>query len=175
MEGVERTVSIVRDMKNFSQAGEDSRELADLRDVVETAVRMASARAPSGVEIRLRDTGEIPPVPCAANQLNQVLVNIIVNAIEAVGPDGWVDVATYLEGDLAVVQVEDNGPGMTEETTERLFDPVFTTKAAGEGTGLGLAISYEIVRNHGGEIRVISALGAGTVIEVRLPLNGAAR
>jgi signal transduction histidine kinase len=174
MEGVERTVSIVRDMKDFSYAGDDSREPTDLRDVVDTAVRVASARAPSGVEISRRDTGDLPPVPCVANQLNQVLVNIVVNAIEAVGPNGWVDVTTCRDADLAVIQVEDNGPGMTEETTERLFDPFFTTKAAGEGTGLGLAISYEIVRNHGGEIRVISAPGAGTVMEVRLPLNGSA-
>jgi signal transduction histidine kinase len=175
MEGVERTVAIVQDMKDFSHAGEDTREPVDLREVVETAVRVASARAPSGVEIRHRDTGDIPPVSCVANQLNQVLVNIVVNAIEAVSPQGWVEVATFREGDMAVVQIEDNGPGMTEETIERLFDPFFTTKAAGEGTGLGLAISYEIVRNHGGEIRVISAPGAGTVMEVRLPLHDGAR
>ena len=173
MEGVERTVSIVRYMKEFSHAGEDSREATDLREVVDSAVRVASAHAPSGVEIRRRDAGDLPPVPCVVNQLNQVLVNILVNAIEATSPNGWVDVAICLEADLVIIQVEDNGPGMTEETVERLFDPFFTTKEAGEGTGLGLAISYEIVRNHGGEIRVISARGAGTVMEVRLPLNGA--
>jgi len=174
MEGVERTVSIVREIKEFSHAGEDSREPTDLRDIIDSAVRVASAQAPSGVEIRRRRAGDLPPVPCVANQLNQVLVNILVNAIEAVSPNGWVEVATCLEEGLAVIQVEDNGPGMTNETIERLFDPFFTTKEAGEGTGLGLAISYEIVQNHGGEIRVISAQGAGTVMEVRLPLNGAA-
>jgi len=175
MEGVEHTVSIVRNMKEFAHAGEDRREPTDLGDIIDSAIRVAAAHAPSRSTIRRRDAGDLPPVPCAANQLNQVLVNIVVNAIEAVNPDGWVDVTTCLEGDLVVIQVEDNGPGMSEETIERLFDPFFTTKAAGEGTGLGLAISYEIVRNHGGEIRVISAQGAGTVMEVRLPLNGAAR
>ena len=175
LEGVERTVSIVRDMKEFSHAGEDRREPTDLRDVVDSAVRVASTHAKSGVEIRRREAGDLPLVPCAANQLNQVLVNILVNAIEAVSPKGWVEVAICIEDDVAVVQVEDNGPGMTEEIIERLFDPFFTTKEAGEGTGLGLAISYEIVRNHGGEIRVISAPGAGTVVEVRLPSNGVAR
>jgi signal transduction histidine kinase len=175
IEGVEQTVSIVRDMKEFAHAGDDNRDPTDLHDIVDSALRVASANAPSGVEIRRRDAGDLPPVSCVANQLNQVLLNIVVNAIEAVSPIGWVDVATCIEGELVVIQVEDNGPGMTEETIERLFDPFFTTKRAGEGTGLGLAISYEIVRNHGGEIRVISAPGAGTVIEVRLPLNGAAR
>jgi two-component system NtrC family sensor kinase len=175
MEGVERTLAIVRDMKEFSRAGEHRREPTDLREVLDTAVRVASARAPSGVEIRRRDTGELPLVPCVANQLNQVLVNILVNAVEAASPEGWVDAAICLEDDLVVIQVEDNGPGMSTETIERLFDPFFTTKQAGEGTGLGLAISYEIVRNHGGEIRVFSAEGAGTVMEVRLPLKGTPR
>jgi len=175
LEGVEHTVSIVQNMKEFSHAGDDRREPADLRDIVDSAIRVASAHAPSGVEIRRSDAGDLPPVPCVANQLNQVLVNIIVNAIEAVSSDGWVEVSTYRETDLVVIQVEDNGPGMSEATIERLFDPFFTTKDVGEGTGLGLAISYEIVRNHGGEIRVISAEGAGTVMEVRLPLNGAPR
>jgi signal transduction histidine kinase len=173
LEGVERTVAIVRDMKKFSQAGDDGREPSDLHEIVDSALRVASAQAPSGVDLRRREGDGLPPVPCAANQLHQVLVNLVVNAIEAVGPNGCIDVTTCAEGDFAVIQVEDDGPGMSEETRERLFDPFFTTKQAGEGTGLGLAISYEIVRNHAGEIRVISAPGAGTVMEVRLPLESA--
>jgi len=173
LEGVERTVAIVRDMKRFSHAGDDERAPADLRGIVESALRVASCQAPSGVELRRRDGTALPPVHCSAHQLHQVLVNLIVNAIEVVAPNGSVDVSTFVEGDFAVVQVEDDGPGMNDETRERLFDPFFTTKRAGAGTGLGLAISYEIVRNHGGELRVISALGAGTVMEVRIPLRGA--
>jgi signal transduction histidine kinase len=122
------------------------------------------------VSVRRRDDPELPSVPCFPNQLKQVLLNLIMNAIEAASPTGYVDVETCLEKDVAVIQVEDTGPGMSAETCERIFDPFFTTKQTGEGTGLGLAISYEIVRDHGGEIRVISAVGAGTVVEVRLPL-----
>jgi signal transduction histidine kinase len=175
LEGVERTVAIVRDMKKFSHTGGDEREPTDLHEVVETAIRVASSQAPSGVSLHHREGGDLPPVPCAANQIQQVLVNLMVNAIEAVSPNGWIEVATTVEGDFAVIQVEDDGPGMNDATRKRLFDPFFTTKQAGDGTGLGLAISNEIVRSHAGEIRVISALGAGTVMEVRLPLEAPGR
>jgi len=170
IEGVERTVSIAQDMKKFAHSGDESREPNDLREIIETALRMASSHAPPGVTIRRCHDPELPFVSCSPNQMNQVLVNLVMNAIEAASPTGYVDVETCLENESAVIQIEDTGPGMTAETRERIFDPFFTTKQAGEGTGLGLAISYEIVRNHGGEIRVISAVGAGTVVEVRLPL-----
>jgi len=175
IEGVERTVSIVKDMKEFSHVGGDARVAANLDEIVDTALRMASSHAPSTVSVERRSDPDLPRVPCCPNQLVQVLVNLVVNAVEAASPAGRVEVVTCLEDDWAVVQVEDTGPGMGAETRERLFDPFFTTKAAGEGTGLGLTISHEIVRNHGGEIRVISAQGAGTVMEVRLPLEGAPR
>lgn len=171
IEGVERTVSIVRDMKEFSHVGGDARIPADLRALVDTALRVASSHLACGVTIERRDGDDIPPLFCRPNQLIQVLVNLVVNAIEAACPSGRVEVVTCREGDSVILQVEDTGPGMNAETRERLFDPFFTTKAVGEGTGLGLAISYEIVRSHGGEIRVVSASGAGTVMEVRLPLE----
>jgi len=172
LEGVDRTLSIVRDMKEFSRGGESERKPADLRQIIDSAVRVASAQAPAAVRVERRDGDELPLVSCAANQLHQVLVNLVVNAIEAVGASGRVQVVTRREEAELVVEVEDDGPGMTDETRERLFDPFFTTKAAGEGTGLGLAISYEIVRSHGGEIRARSAEGPGTVMELRLPCAG---
>ena len=99
-------------------------------------------------------------------------MNLVVNAIEAVGESGRIRVLTRREGETVILEVEDDGAGMTEETLERLFDPFFTTKAAGEGTGLGLAISYEIVHSHGGEIQARPALESGTVMQMRLPLRG---
>jgi signal transduction histidine kinase len=174
LEGVERTVAIARDMKEFSRAGGSGRDPADLRELVEGALRVACARAPSGLRIERQHDGDLPSISCAANQIRQVLVNLIVNAIEAVGGAGTIRVVTRREGQQLVVRVEDDGPGMTEETRERLFDPFFTTKAEGEGTGLGLAISYEIVHGHGGEIRVPSTPGSGTAMEVCLPIDGKA-
>jgi len=96
-------------------------------------------------------------------------VNLIVNAIQAVGESGRIRLATGRDESGVFARVEDDGPGMTERTRERLFDPFFTTKRVGEGTGLGLSVSYEIVRRHGGEILVNSELGRGASFEVRLP------
>jgi signal transduction histidine kinase len=172
LEGVERTISIVRDMKEFSHMGGGGGEFADLREIVDGALRVASSRARPGVRVELQHADDVPPVVCAADQLRQVFVNLAVNAIEAVGDSGCVRVTSLRDGDHGVVRIEDDGPGMSQATRERLFDPFFTTKPAGEGTGLGLSISYEIVRGHGGEIRVQTAPGSGTLMEVRIPVEG---
>jgi two-component system NtrC family sensor kinase len=103
--------------------------------------------------------------------LRQVVVNLIVNAIHATGAAGSVRVATERRGRQALLSVEDDGPGILPEIRARLFEPFFTTKPVGQGTGLGLYVSYEIVRSHGGEIRVDSEPGRGSRFEVRLPLG----
>jgi signal transduction histidine kinase len=111
----------------------------------------------------------------SAGQLRQVFVNLLVNALQAVGQVGTVRVETALDGARAVVRVRDDGAGILPEHRDRLFDPFFTTKPAGEGTGLGLYVSHEIVRGHGGEIQVISRPAQGATFEVRLPLAHAGR
>jgi len=176
LEGVERTIAIVRDVKEFSHLGTADRarwELARLSDLLDGALRVASSRSSGGVSFE-QEYAETPDCYCSANQLRQVFVNLIVNAIQAVGDSGTVRMTTAVDGDTVVARVEDDGAGMSQDTRERLFDPFFTTKPVGEGTGLGLSVSYEIVRNHGGEIRVFSELGAGTVFEVRLPTGDSA-
>jgi len=100
-----------------------------------------------------------------------VFLNLIVNALQAIGPNGSVAVSSAVEDGFAVVRVRDDGCGIPHEIQHRLFEPFFTTKSADQGTGLGLFISYEIVRAHGGEIRVQSTPGAGATFEVRLPLR----
>ena len=99
-----------------------------------------------------------------------MFLNLIVNALDVVGPEGCIRIESALEGEHAVVRVRDDGCGILPEHRERLFDPFFTTKPAGEGTGLGLYISHQIVRGHGGEITVESTPGQGATFEVRLPL-----
>jgi two-component system NtrC family sensor kinase len=99
-----------------------------------------------------------------------VFLNLVVNALDVVGPAGCVRIESALDGDQAVVRVHDDGAGILPEHRERLFDPFFTTKPAGEGTGLGLYISHQIVGGHGGEIRVDSIPNQGATFEVRLPL-----
>ena len=174
LEGVDRTIAIVKDVREFSRFGGASgadREAVDLAELVEGALRVASTRARAGVAFE-REYRPAPRVICHANSIRQVLVNLIVNAVQAVGDAGRIRLATGADGAIAFVRVEDDGPGMSAETRERLFDPFFTTKPVGEGTGLGLYVSYEIVRSHGGEIAVHSEPGLGTSFEVRLPLAG---
>lgn len=170
LEGVDRVAGIVRDMRDFSRAADEDRSPCDLDALAESAVRMATTwrRADTRIE---EHYGKPPPVPGAAGQLRQVLLNLIVNALQAVGRGGRISLTTGREGEHAVVRIEDDGCGIREEHMERLFDPFFTTKPAGEGTGLGLYVSYEIVRSHGGEIRVESEEGRGATFELRLPLS----
>jgi signal transduction histidine kinase len=176
LEGVERTVSIVRDVREFSQVGGDERVPADLHEMVDTAIRVASSQVAPGVALELRSGGARPvALTCCPSQVIHALVDLVVHAIEAASPAGRVEVATFVEAGLAIVQIDDTGPGISAETRDRMFDPFFTARAGGGSRGLGLAIANEIVRKHGGEIRVFSAEGAGSVVEVRLPLQPAAR
>jgi PAS domain S-box-containing protein len=167
-EGVNRTVGIVRDMRELAHAGPDGREPTDVNRLVEACVRVASThrRGASHIEERY---GEIPPVVGSPGQLRQVFLNLLVNALQAVGVGGRVEVETGTNGKSLWVRIRDDGPGVPVEAQDRLFDPFFTTKPAGQGTGLGLYISYEIVQAHGGEISLTSTPGAGSCFEVRLP------
>ena len=177
LEGVERTIAIVRDVKDFSHKGvSDPKEWqeSDLVALLEGALRVVSTQAPAGVRVDSRHDGPVI-CRCAPNHLRQVFVNLLVNAIQAVGEAGEIRVSTGVDGDFVFARVEDDGPGIAEAARGRLFDPFFTTKPVGQGTGLGLSVSYEIVRNHGGEIGVESEPGQGAAFEVRLPVNGRPR
>jgi len=168
-EGVDRAAAIVRDVKGFSHAGgEGRRERAELGPLLERALRIAEPQLRGRARIE-RAVGETPAVPCAPQEIQQVFLNLVLNAGQAVEAGGRVVISTGVEEDAVLVAVEDDGPGIDPAVMERIFDPFFTTKAVGEGTGLGLAISYQIVRSHGGEIRVASEPGRGSRFEVRLP------
>jgi PAS domain S-box-containing protein len=169
LEGIERTIAIARDMREFAHTGSDGRSAIELNQVVEACVRVAGPHRQGATRIE-EAYADVPPVWGSAGQLRQVFVNLLVNALQSVGQVGTVRVETALDGERAVVRVSDDGAGILPEHRDRLFDPFFTTKPAGEGTGLGLYVSHEIVRGHGGEIQVISSPGKGAAFEVRLPL-----
>jgi len=169
LEGIERTIAIARDMREFAHSGGNDRAAVDVNQLVEGCVRFASPHCKGATRID-EQYGSVPPVWANGGQLRQVFVNLLVNALQAVGQVGTVRIETALEGDRAVVRVSDDGTGVLPEHLDRLFDPFFTTKPAGEGTGLGLYVSHEIVRGHGGEITVVSSPGKGATFEVRLPL-----
>jgi PAS domain S-box-containing protein len=167
LDGVERTIAIVRDMRAFTHGGV-TRECVDLHAVLEGALRLAAPRIGAGIRVE-RDFGGAALVRGVPGSLAQVFLNLVLNAVQAVGESGTVRVRTRAGDGEVRVDVEDDGPGIPEAVRERLFEPFFTTKPAGEGTGLGLYVSWQIVRIHDGEIVVDSAPERGTRFTVRLP------
>ena len=120
-----------------------------------------------------REFGALPPVVCNAQLINQVVMNLLVNASHAMDTPGVITLSTRLEGPDAVITVADTGKGIAPAHVTRIFDPFFTTKEAGKGTGLGLSISADIIKKHGGDIRVESEVGVGTTFTIRIPVAGA--
>ena len=171
LEGVERTAVIVRDVRTFSHGGSDERERFDPNEVLERALRVAAPQLRRVATIE-RAYGEIPLVEGARRELEQVFLNLVVNAGQALEELGVLRVRTAVVDGEVEIAVADSGRGIAPEHIDRIFDPFFTTKPVGEGTGLGLSISHEIVRRHGGRIDVASKLGQGTEFRVRLPIAG---
>jgi two-component system NtrC family sensor kinase len=171
LEGVERTASIVRDVRSFAHGEAGNREVVDVNLLLEQVLRMAAPQLHyRGRVVRRFDS--VPPVLGDAQELKHVFLNLVVNAAQAIDERGSVEVATWCEAGFVAVSVRDDGPGIPEESRERIFDPFFTTRPAGEGIGLGLAISYQILRAHGGEIDVASGPGRGATVTARLPIVG---
>ncbi|MGZ5968040.1 MAG: hybrid sensor histidine kinase/response regulator [Polyangiales bacterium] len=172
-EGSERVRRIVQDLKTFSRADDDSRERVDLKSVVVSSLDLAMNEIRHRARL-VRDLRDAPRVDANAGKLGQVVVNLLVNAAQAI-PEGAVDkheirVVTRTDDDgHAVLEVADTGPGMPPEIRRRIFDPFYTTKPVGEGTGLGLTICHGIVTALGGSIEVESMVGAGSTFRVTLP------
>jgi two-component system NtrC family sensor kinase len=170
-EGAERIRDVVQNLRTFSRLDEAEFKKVDLHESIESTLRLL-ARYYTAENVRLvRDYGDLPPVDCYAGQLNQVWLNLLVNAAYAVRRGGEVRIKTRREGDAAVVAVGDTGDGIAPEHLPRIFDPFFTTKPVGEGTGLGLSVTYGIVERHQGRIAVASCPGDGTTFTVTLPVD----
>ncbi len=177
-EGARRASEIVASLRAFARAdapGAWSR--VDLRMRLDRTIALARHRL-GGASVE-RDYGDVPPIECLAGQLDQVWLNLLANAADAVRGCGTIRVRIAVDAEprastaapILSVAVADDGPGMPADVRARIFDPFFTTKPEGQGTGLGLSVSYGIVERHGGTIAVDSQPGRGTVITVRLPLN----
>jgi PAS domain S-box-containing protein len=172
-EGLGRIQRIVRDLRVFARVEEDSFVESDVNEGIESTVHILLGNAKTrGVKIDLA-LAPLPPLVCQPAKLNQVIMNLVSNAIEACGPGGRVSVASRAGTDSVSIEVVDNGSGIDPAARERIFDPFFTTKPIGEGTGLGLSISYGIVKEHGGTIDVISEPGRGARFTVKLPMRAA--
>ncbi|OGB94965.1 MAG: hypothetical protein A2Z31_07090 [candidate division NC10 bacterium RBG_16_65_8] len=162
---------VIKQLMLFARERPPAREKVSLRRVIDEGLSFVESRATKAdVEIRRRNEPDLPEVYGDPNQLVQVLVNLAVNAIQAMPDGGPLMVDAFTENDCVVLGVEDQGVGMTPQAVQRAFEPFFTTKEVGVGTGLGLAVVHGIVTSHGGSVRVQSEPGKGSRFEVRLPI-----
>jgi signal transduction histidine kinase len=170
-EGAERICDVVKNLRLFSRLDEAELKSVDIHEGIESTVRLLSSYYKTGHIVLRRDYTHLPPVSCYASQLNQVWMNLLVNAAQAVKDQGEVTISTSLETNSVAIMISDTGSGIPEDKLSRIFEPFFTTKPVGEGTGLGLSISYGIVERHGGTIDVVSEVGKGTTFAIRIPIQ----
>ena len=168
IEGIDRVCQIVQNLKDFSHVDEQDRKSSNLNDGLESTLKIVGNELKYKAEV-CTELGSIPKVMCYPQQLNQVFVNLLVNAAQAITERGKIWIRTYHNDGYVVVEVEDTGKGISAEDMKKVFDPFFTTKPVGKGTGLGLSVSYGIIKRHGGRIEVESDLGKGTTFRVLLP------
>ncbi|MBU1330467.1 MAG: CBS domain-containing protein [Gammaproteobacteria bacterium] len=166
--GLEQIAELVVGLKDFARLDRAMSEEVDLNECIRSALVIARNGIKDKAETILQ-LGDLPRIPCAPSQINQVLLNLLNNAAQAIEGFGQIVVKTWADESAVFISVRDTGRGMTAEVLARIFDPFFTTKPVGEGTGLGLSISYKIIQDHGGQIRAVSEPGRGTRFLIRLP------
>ena len=176
--GADRIHEIVVSMRNFSRSDDGNMKSADIHEGIDSTLVILNHRLKQGIQV-IKQYGKLPAVECSPAQLNQVFMNVIGNAIDALeevkkGDKGYsptIWISTEVTADNTVtVKIRDNGPGIAAGCAQQIFDPFFTTKSIGKGTGLGLAISYQIVAKHQGKIEVNSQIGQGTEFVITLPV-----
>ncbi|AGA29461.1 PAS domain S-box protein [Singulisphaera acidiphila] len=175
-EGVQRVANIVQNLRGLARTSPPKLEAAAIPDMLESALEMIRGRLRRhNIEISV-EHGDVPRIPCVPSQISQVILNLLINATQAVEATGRTEgghirFSTARDGDMVCLSLSDNGGGIPAESLPQLFDPFFTTKSVGEGTGLGLSISHGIVTGHGGRIEVESPPGEDTCFRIYLPLN----
>jgi signal transduction histidine kinase len=171
-ENIDRITRIVRELVDFSRPPSYERELIQISEIVKTAVGIVKYdKRVKKVNFETDISPDIPLIRVVPDQMLQVFVNILINALDAVEGQGTIMVSATVDENYIVLKFSDNGCGMSEETMKLIFDPFFSTKDVGKGTGLGLSVSYGIVRKFGGDISVESELNKGSCFCVKLPVN----
>lgn len=167
----ERIQAVVRGLKTFSRVDESELRKADLHEGIRNTLKLSESQFRRRITMGT-DFGDIPEVECYPNLLNQVFLNVIINAGQAIEGEGRITIKTRLEGDSVHISISDTGRGIRPEDKDQVFSPGFTTKAVGVGSGLGLSISKRIVEEvHGGTISFESEPGAETTFHIRLPVR----
>src|SRR5690606_38031299 len=177
LEGSERVRHIVQDLRAFAHRDDGEWVMADLNRCLDSTAHIVWTMMKHSVVLR-KEYSPLPPVRCLPLQLEQVFMNLLVNAYQAIeqraaerGGGGEIVLRTRADDRRVVISVSDDGIGIPPAHLDRIFDPFFTTKEVGVGTGLGLSTSFDIVRRHGGVIRALDRPGGGTIFEVELPLH----
>ena len=167
-DGLARVTRIVQDLKDFSHAGGSDWQFADLHKGLESTLNIARNELKTKAEI-VREYGELPDIECLPSELNQVFMNLFINAAHAMQTRGVLRIRTGVHDGGVQIEIADTGCGIAPEILPRIFEPFFTTKPVGQGTGLGLALSYSIVQKHKGRLEVQSTVGQGSSFRIWLP------
>jgi len=171
LDGTIRITNIVRGLKSFSRVDQKEYSEADINECLESTLNIAWNELKYKAEIS-KEYGDLPRIACYPQQLNQVFMNLLINAAQAITEQGKITIRTWADENYIQVAITDTGTGISKDHLPRIFEPFFTTKQAGSGTGLGLSIAYDIItKEHGGELTVDSLVGQGTTFTVKIPLN----
>jgi two-component system NtrC family sensor kinase len=169
-EGLNRVKDLVSNLRTFSRLDEGDVKTIDIHENIDSVLHLLQYKLQDRIRLE-KKYGLVPRFDCCVGQLNQVIMNLVANAVDAIDDTGTITISTSVGDDQVIISVRDTGNGIPEAIQNRIFDPFFTTKPVGSGTGLGLAISYQIVQAHGGMIDVWSQAGEGAELTVRIPLN----
>ncbi len=171
LNGSEKVKQIVQGLRSFSRTDQARHEQANINDVIEDTLKVVANELKYKATIH-KDLGQLPMIHCFPHQLAQVIMNLLVNAAQAIASQGEITIQTTGTDHEVIIRISDTGSGITPDQISKVFDPFFTTKPVGEGTGLGLSIVYDIITNkHGGRIDVASAVGKGTTFTISLPVK----
>lgn len=170
-EGINRVKKIVHDLKDFSHVDEEEWQWTNIHKGIDSTLNVVNNEIKYKAKV-IKEYADLPDIECIASQLNQVFMNLLVNASHAIEEQGFITISTGKDDDEHVwIKVSDTGKGIKDENINKLFEPFFTTKPVGQGTGLGLSLSYGIVQKHGGSIEVESELNKGTQFKITLPIK----
>jgi two-component system NtrC family sensor kinase len=171
-EGITRVRNIVQALTAFSRVSENAEwQFADLHQGIDATLNIVNSEIKYKADV-IKDFGQIPEVACLSSEIDQVIMNLLVNAAHAIGEErGKITIRTRLEQDVVSIEISDTGCGIANENLTRIFDPFYTTKPVGKGTGLGLSLSYGIVQKHNGTLEAESSVGKGTTFRLTLPVR----
>jgi two-component system NtrC family sensor kinase len=169
VDGSERVKKIIHELNCFSRMNEEEYKKADINKCIESAASIVWPELKYKATLK-KDYGTLPLTKCHPHQINQVIVNLLINAVNSIEEQGKITIKTRDKNQSIWIELSDNGRGIPEGNLSKIFEPFFTTKDIGKGTGLGLSITYEIIQRHKGDITVKSEVGRGTTFTIRIPV-----